>query len=124
MTMDPGLIAGVAGCCAAVFALRALRKYHLLAASGSTRMSNELERQQAFHSDQIGALRNHLVSLELSLQNTDEILRDGRLSRTTRAQAMKLLRSGISPEMTASTVGMATREMKLMATVSRLLSAG
>jgi hypothetical protein len=37
---------------------------------------------------------------------------------------MKLLRSGISPDIAASTLGMAAREMKLMATVSRLLSAG
>ncbi len=124
MTTDPGLIAGVAGCFAALFSLLALRRYHSIAARESVRLSGELERRQADCMEQIGGLRNDLITLESSLQNTEEILRDGRLNRTTRAQAMKLLRSGISPDIAASTLGMAVREMKLMATVSRLLSAG
>src|SRR5690242_989016 len=104
MMMDPGLIAGVAGCCAALFSLFALRKYQLIAARETARLSEEAERRQAICSEQIGGLRNDLVNLELSLHNSDELLRDGRLSRTTRAQAMKLLRSGISPETAASTL--------------------
>jgi hypothetical protein len=121
MMIDPGLIAGVAGCSAALFSLLALRKYQLIAARESARLSDESERRQDLCSGQIAGLRNDLVALELSLYNTEEILRDGRLNRSTRAQAMKLLRSGISPETAASTLGMATREMKLLATVSRLL---
>jgi hypothetical protein len=58
------------------------------------------------------------------MQNTDEILRDGRMNRTSRAQAMRLLRSGVSPDTAAATLGVARREIKLLATVSQLLAAG
>jgi hypothetical protein len=124
MMPDPGLIAGVAACFAALFSLLALRRYHLIAAREAARLSDEFGRRQAFCSEQIAGLRNDFAALELNMQNTDELLREGRLNRTSRAHAMQLLRSGISPDTAASTLGMARREMKLMATVSRLLSAG
>jgi hypothetical protein len=124
MTIDLGLIAGVAGCCIALFSLLELRKYRLMAAGESVRLGKESEERQAVCSQEIRGLRSDFVTLELSLHNTDEILREGRLNRSTRAEAMRLLRSGITPETAASTLGLASREMRLMATVSRLLSGG
>jgi hypothetical protein len=131
MIPDPGLIAGVAGCLAALFSLLAVRRCHLRASRDTGRLSLELERgqaflagQQALFSEELAGLRHALSTLELSMQNTDEILRDGRMNRTSRAQAMRLLRSGVSPDTAAATLGVARREIKLLATVSQLLAAG
>jgi hypothetical protein len=131
MIPDPGLIAGVAGCLAALFSLLAVRRCHLRASRDSSRLSHEFESaqallagRQALFSEEIAELRHALSTLEIGMQNTDEILRDGRMNRTSRAQAMRLLRSGVSPDTAAATLGVARREIKLLATVSQLLAAG
>ncbi len=131
MISDPGLIAGVAGCLAALFSLLAVRRCHLRASRDSSRLSHEFESAQALlagrqtlFSEEIAGLRHALSTLEIGMQNTDEILRDGRMNRTSRAQAMRLLRSGVSPDTAAATLGVARREIKLLATVSQLLAAG
>jgi hypothetical protein len=124
MMPDTASIAGVAGCLAALSALLAARRYHLIATREAARLSNEFERRQALCSEQITGLRKDLSALELSLRNTDELLREGRLNRTSRAQAMRLLRSGVSPDTAAATLGLAKREIRLLATVSQLLASG
>jgi hypothetical protein len=131
MIPDPALIAGVAGCSAALFSLLAVRKYHLAASRDSSRMSEDFERRQTLVADrqellsqEIAGLRSGISTLESSMQNTGELLRDGRMNGTSRAQAMRLLRSGVTPDTAAATLGVARREIKLLATVSQLLAAG
>jgi hypothetical protein len=115
MTPDPASMVGLAGCLAALFSLLALRRYHSIASCESARLRSEFERLEAL-------FRRDFTALELSLQNTGEMLREGRLHGTSRAQAMRLLRSGMSPETAAATLGMAQREVKLLAAVAQLLT--
>ena len=124
MTPDPASIVGLAGCLAALFSLLALRRYHAIASCESTRLRSEFERLEALCRGQTDSLRRDFTALELSLQNTDEILREGRLNGTSRAQAMRLLRSGMSPDTAAATLGLAQREVKLLAAVAQLLTTG
>ncbi|MGD1070105.1 MAG: hypothetical protein ABSB15_08180 [Bryobacteraceae bacterium] len=101
-----------------------MRRYNLIAARDGGALSQQCERRHALCLDEIAGLRRDFAALELNMQNRNEILREGRLNRTGRAQAMRLLRSGVSPDTAAATLGVARREIKLLATVSRLLAAG
>jgi hypothetical protein len=124
MMPDAASMVGLAGCLAALFSLLALRRYHAIASCESARLRCEFERLEALCRGQTDSLRRDFTALELSMQNTDEILREGRLYGTSRAQAMRLLRSGMSPDTAAATLGMAQREVKLLAAVAQLLTAG
>ena len=70
-----------------------------------------------------GALSRNLEALQASMQTADDLLRGGRLSNSCRAQALQLLRAGIAPDTAAATLGLARVEMRLLAKVSRLLTA-
>jgi hypothetical protein len=69
----------------------------------------------------VAQLSRSVADLELNARNIGEAGWGG-LTRTRRSQAMQLLRSGMSPESAASNLGIATREMRLISRVSRVLS--
>jgi hypothetical protein len=123
MTPDYGFSAGLAGCAAAIVSLLELRRYRQRAEHAATLLRGEVERQQNAFTEQFAALTQGFSALELNMQNTEEMLREGRLNRSTRAQALQLLRQGVAPDTAAATLGLAKREMRLLARVSRLLSA-
>lgn len=60
--------------------------------------------------------------LESGMCSSEEMLNSGRLSRSTRTQALQLLRAGILPDNAATSVGLAKREMRLLAHISRILA--
>ena len=126
MRPDPAaitvLVTGVAGCLAAVFCLLALRRARADFDLEVAHVQEEQGRSQAACSARIDELKREFQALCLSMQNTDELMREGRLSRSSRAQAMQLLRSGVSPDTAASTLGIAKREMHLLAKVLASLS--
>jgi len=116
--MDPGVIAGAGGFCAALactaVCVTLLRRFR----QGALEAVDQV-REDCHKSGE--ELRNALSSIEANMQTTEELLREGRLNRSTRAQALKMLRSGVSPETAANSLGMATRELRLLARVSELL---
>jgi hypothetical protein len=83
-------------------------------------MQSMLREHQVECSAQIAQLAANVAVLETSAQNADN-LSTGALSRSTRSQAMQLLRSGMSPENVAASLGLGRREMRLLASVSRTL---
>jgi len=70
------------------------------------------------------ALLKTLESLEASLPARDEPRPQESLNLSTRARALQLLRAGMSPDTAAVNLGMPTRDVRLLATVSRLLTSG
>ena len=84
-------------------------------------LQSKLREHRADCSEQIAELGCSVAVLELRAQNIDEAGKGG-LTRSLRSQAMQLLRSGVSPENAAATLGTGRREMRLIATVSRTLS--
>lgn len=123
---DPGLIAGVLGIVAAAICLFSLRGHRMRMDLRIEQTREELHimlrQHQTEYEDGIGQVRHAVEFLEKSGQSTEDALRS-RLTRSQRSQAMQLLRSGMSPESAAPAAGMAIRDMRLMAKVSRLLSA-
>src|SRR4051794_14130524 len=115
MTLYLSLVAGIAGCCASLvflaICLAAIRAGRENTAQDMRSIQGDCERRAE-------ELTAALVSAEAGMQSTAEMLRDGRLSRSSRARALQLLRSGVSPETAAESMGMATREMQLLARVS------
>lgn len=122
---DPGLIAGVFGILGGLICLLALRNHRVAVEKTQAELRLELQsmlrEQQVACSGQIAQLGRNVAVLELSAQNIDEAAKGG-LTRSVRSQAMQLLRSGMSPESAASTLGIGRREMRLIARVSRTLS--
>jgi hypothetical protein len=123
MTPDLALIAGAAASGAAAISMltqwRHCRRFRRETAS--TRETLELWRNEC--SEQFEELRKADQTLEASLRSTCDVLRNGRLNRSTRTAALQLLRTGMSPDSAASSLGLAKREMQMIARVFLLLSA-
>jgi hypothetical protein len=124
MIPDPGLIAGACGILAALICGLALRRQRIRNHAEAAALRSELESMvRAQHTecaDQLARLGESVSALENSAQSMDAAAKGG-ITRSARSQAMQLLRSGMSPENAASTVGMGRREMQLLAGVSRIL---
>jgi hypothetical protein len=121
--MIAAMVASVAGCLATVFCLLSLRKSRAAFLMESERLREAHDRALSTCSAQKDELRREFARLALSMQNTEELVTDGRLSRTKRAQALRLLRTGVAPATAASTLGMARHEMELLSKVSFTLLA-
>jgi hypothetical protein len=121
---DPALIAGVCGTVAGAACLLMLRRHHTRAewqrAELQAELQSQLWQQREEFSEQMAQLGRSVEVLELSAKSVDEAGRG--LSRSRRSQAMQLLRSGMSPESAATSLGMGRREMHLIARVSRILT--
>lgn len=109
------LLTGTLGCCASLFALWMLRTGAIKAAAQREETEKTCERRA-------DELPTALDALERNRQSSEEMLRDGRLNRSTRSEALRLLRSGVTPEKVSAAVGMAKREVRLLARVSEMLS--
>jgi hypothetical protein len=122
--IDPALIAGVSGTAAGAACLLMLRSHRSHAERQreelQTELQSQLRQQREEFSDQVARLGRSVEVLELSAKSVEEAGRG--LSRSRRSQAMQLLRSGMSPESAAASLGMGRREMHLIAKVSRILT--
>jgi hypothetical protein len=121
MTLDPGILTGALGCLLSIASVVLVRRYGAGSAIAATRMREEWGAQRIGHTTEIESLKRQIENLETSLKNSDEILREGRLNHSSRAHALQLLRSGVSPDNAATSLDMPRREMRLLAKVSRLL---
>jgi hypothetical protein len=117
---DPVLIPAVTGTLAGVASLLMLRKERVSAARKQGELQSMLEQQRDEFSQQIAQLNHSIGILELSARSVEEAGRG--LTRSRRSQAIQLIRAGMAPESAASSLGIARREMRLIATVSRMLS--
>jgi hypothetical protein len=121
MMPDLALIGGAAaGVGVAIWMLTQWRR-NVRREAASAREALELWRKEC--SERFEELRKADETLEASLQSTRDVLRNGRLNRSTRTAALQLLRTGMSPDSAASSLGVPKREMRLIARVFLLLSA-
>jgi hypothetical protein len=68
-------------------------------------------------------IRSAIESLEAGLRGPERALAEGRIGRSNRAEALKLLRSGIAPETAAATLGLPKHDLVLLSKVSNVLMA-
>lgn len=80
-----------------------------------------LSQQQTEYLDGLEDLRRGLSFLEESGKQTETAMREG-LTPSLRSRAIQLMRSGLSPDAAASTLAMPKSDLRLIATVSRVLS--
>jgi hypothetical protein len=118
---DPGLISGALGLLIGIICLMAMWRTTASQARAQGKLQTDLDRNQAACLEQIGQIGRAVEFLEASGRNTDDAI--GRaMNRSLRSQAMQLLRSGMSPETVASTLGLAKREVGLISCVSSVLT--
>jgi hypothetical protein len=120
-TFDPGLMAGITGILMAAACLVLWRKYQRTTESRHQELAASLEQHRAECVEKMDQLGRNLAVLETSAQNIEN-LGEAALTRSRRSHAMQLLRSGMSPETAAASLGIARREMRLIARVSSILS--
>jgi type II secretory pathway component PulM len=77
------------------------------------------ERQKAESAAAASDLRREFAALEKSALAPPEPPGTGSLNRSTRARALQMLRTGISSETAAASLGVAKREMRLLERVSQ-----
>jgi len=118
---DPGFITGTVGVVAGIVCLVSLRGHRVRLEQAREELHILLRQHQTEYQDGIGQVTRAVGFLEESAQNTQEALH-GKLTRSLRARAMQLIRSGMSPEKAASATGIARADMRLIARVSRILS--
>jgi hypothetical protein len=123
-----GLVLGILASVAGVICLVVLRRRrvevewkHCQLESIIRQQHDESARGTGQIEQSIAQLSRSVADLELNARNIGEAGWGG-LTRTRRSQAMQLLRSGMSPESAASSLGIAMREMRLISKVSRILS--
>jgi hypothetical protein len=76
------------------------------------------------HQECLGQISRVSESIEVSEKNTQssmDLLRDGRLSMPARARALRMLRTGMAAETTATELGMARNEVRLLEKVAAVL---
>jgi hypothetical protein len=120
--IDFVLIAGACGILTGSICLLALRRHRIAIDRSHAELRSMLREQEVEWSARIEQLNRGMAILELRAQNYDEVAKGGGLTHSVRLRAMQLLRSGMSPESAASTLGIGRREMRLIAGVSRTLS--
>lgn len=81
-----------------------------------------MRQQQTECRDGIGEVGRNLECLEQSARSIEDAV-SGRLTNSVRSQAMQMLRAGMPPDKAATALGMGKCEMRLIARVSRVLSA-
>ena len=121
MTPDLALIAGVTASGGVTIAMLMQWRRNFRREAASAREALELWRKECC--ERFEELRKADETLEASLHSTRDVLRNGRLNRSTRTAAMQLLRSGMSSDAAASSLGLPKREMQMISRVLALLSA-
>ena len=118
---DAGLIAGVTGILAAIVCLILFRRHRASAERQNREMTSLLRQHETECAGKIDQLGRSVAVLESSAWNIEH-LGQAALTRSRRSEAMQLLRSGISPDTAASKLGIARREMHLIARIADILS--
>ncbi len=106
--------AGVAIC------LRALGRQGMRLRQAREETEILLRQCQTEYRDGLNEVRRSIGFLERSGTQIEDALRGG-LTRSLRARAMQLLRSGNTPDRAATELGLGRSEMRLLAHVSRIL---
>jgi hypothetical protein len=114
----PGWLTGAA---ALVAAGRASRRNRTRLEHVREELHVMLSQQRTEFLHEIGQVVNSVAFLEKSTQQSEETLRD-RMTPSLRARTIQLLRTGLSPDTAASTLSIPKSDVRLIATVSRVLA--
>lgn len=106
---------------AAIVCFVALRGQRIAMARRHAELLATLDGRREECAEQIARLTRGVEDLERSRRSVEEAGWSG-LPRSRRSQAVQLLRSGMSPESAASSLGLGLRETRLIAKVSRVLT--
>ena len=114
-----GTILGAVATLIAIVCLEGLHRQTMTARRQRAEVLSILKQQRDETAQQIAQLSRAIESMNESRQSIEASGDVFPLSR--RRDAIRLLRSGVSPETAASALGIAAREMRLISKVSRIL---
>ncbi len=121
MKVDPVWVATAATMLVAVLSV-------VLHARGRARNRRDLAelkasaaRQASLFEETQAGIREEIAALEEFVRNAPEPPRPGALNKSIRTQALQLLRSGVSPDTAASSLGLGRQEVRLLERVAQSL---
>jgi hypothetical protein len=119
---DPLMLSVAAGCAAgilpALFALVWTARQRKASGREAEALRKSFEREQMVCLEMFTDVHRKISTFEEGLASLRQMPRAGGLNRSTRAQAMQLLRSGQTADAAASSLGIGRREMRLLERVS------
>ena len=115
-----GAILGAIATLLALMCLAGIRRQKVAARKYRAEALSILKQQREETAQQIAQISRTVESLSECRQSMEAASSDG-LPLSRRRDAIRLLRSGVSPETAASSLGIAAREMRLISTVFRVL---
>jgi len=114
-------VAGAAGLVPVLLVLWLHRRHRNRLRRDLEALRGSMERQQMVCLEMFSEVNRTLTTLEEGMNGLRQNPKSGTLNRSTRAQAMKLLRSGVSADAAASSLGVGRREIRLLENVSQIL---
>lgn len=124
MKYDAGWLISVFGLGIALLALWMASHVRGLWARDVAGLRNALATCEKGRETEILEMRQCLSALETGMATAQDALREGRLNRSVRAQALQMLRGGATAETVAGRCGMAVSEARLLTRVGEILSVG
>jgi hypothetical protein len=123
MNGDPSLAAGVAALILLLFLFLVQWRFRARIRHDMAGLRLGIELQAAAFEEKHGCLKTALAALEEFVRDVPEPPRPGALNQSARAEALRLLRSGVSADTAASSLGLCKREMRLLERVAHTLYA-
>lgn len=123
MIPDGSWLLGIAGLSAGLAALWRSGRNAGVWREDTGKLRAEAKQANEARDAELRQIKDLVASLEAGIVSSRDSLRDGRLSVSSRSQALQMLRAGATPESVASGLGLASSEARLLARVGRVLSA-
>ena len=114
----PDLLVALTGLGGCLWCLVAFYRHRHWTSLASKAMMSTIEAHDGVCREEFERLRQSMQELELGLQKPEQVLGERRLSRSSRANALHLLRTGLTAESAAAKLGMPQRDVRLLAKVA------
>jgi hypothetical protein len=121
MNIAPILPAASAALLGAAFSLALHWRVRVRNARDLAELKASAARQASFVEESQAGLRGEIAALEELVRSAPEPPRAGALNKSTRTQALQLLRSGVSADTAAYSLGLCKSEVRLLEQVAQSL---
>jgi hypothetical protein len=121
MGLDAWMILSSAAASLALLSILAQWRFRARNRRDLAELRASAQRQADLFEEMQNEMKDSMAALEEAVRNAPEPPRPGALNKSERTQALQLLRSGVSTDVAASTLGLGKREVRLLERVAQTL---